>query len=438
MTEVVGDAASARLYRKISWRLIPFLLLLYLICYVDRVNIGFAKLQFLSDLGLNDAHFGFATGLFFVTYSLFDIPSNLMLDRVGVRKTLLRIMALWGVLTAMQMFIRNAGELYVLRLLFGAAEAGFLPGIMLYLTYWFPDHYRGRVTSLFLMGIPLAGVVGGPLSGLIMEHFDGVHGLRGWQWLFLLEGVPAVILGVVAYFYLDDGPAKANWLSDDERKALQRDFELDRSRSPKGTRHSFMAVLRDPMIYALAAMNFCVNCGTNAVSFWTPTPLKSAGMTGFGGIGWLTGLISAISAVAMIAVGLHSDRMLERRWHFAGCGILGAAGFLALPLGANSLPLTAIILTCAAIGNFCVLAVYWTIPPSYLGGKGAAGGIAAASMVGAIGSGVSPSIIGWLKVQTGSLYAGLAVVALIVLAGVVLALAALPAKAPSRTQVATI
>jgi sugar phosphate permease len=438
MTEIAADAASAQLYRKITWRLIPFILLLYLTCYIDRVNIGFAKLQFLSDLGLNDANYGFATGLFFVTYSLFDIPSNLMLDRIGVRKTLLRIMLLWGALTAMQMLIRTAGQLYVLRLLFGAAEAGFIPGIMLYLTYWFPDRYKGRVTSLFLMGIPLAGIVGGPLSGLIMEHFEGIFGLRGWQWLFLLEGLPAIVLGVVAYFYLDDGPTSADWLSDSERGVLQRDLDLDRATNPGSAKHSFAAVLRDPMIYALAAMNFCVNCGTNAVSFWTPTLLKDAGMSGFGAIGWATGLISTISAIAMIVVGRHSDRMLERRWHFAFCGVLGALGFLALPMGAGSPLFTAVLVTVAAIGNFCVLALYWTIPMSYLAGKGAAGGIAAASMVGAIGSGVSPSIIGWLKVQTGNLHAGLAAVALIVLAGVVLALVALPAKAGSTTQVATV
>ena len=429
MTAMSVDDVNARLYRKLFWRLIPFVIVLYLICYIDRVNIGFAKLQFLTDLGLNDAHYGFATGLFFVTYCLFDIPSNLMLDRIGVRKTLLRIMVLWGTLTAMQMFIRTAGELYVLRLLFGAAEAGFLPGVMLYLTYWFPNQYRARVTSLFLVGVPLAGIVGGPLSGMIMESMDGFHGLRGWQWLFLLEGLPAIAMGVVTYLYLDDAPARANWLSEEEKRMLQRDLDADRLQNPKGLQHSFAAVLRDPMIYAMALINFCINCGVNAVNFWTPSLLKASGMTSIGNIGWMTGLISAVSALAMVAVGSNSDRMMERRWHFAGCGILGAIGFIALPLGADNVAVTAVLLTFAAVGSISTVALYWTIPTSYLKGKGAAGGIAAVSMVGAIGSGISPSIIGWFKVQTGNLYVGLAVVAIIGLVGVVLVLTTLPAKA---------
>src|ERR1700739_4058223 len=220
----VVETPASKLYSKLTWRLIPFLLGLYLLVYVDRVNIGFAKLQFLTDLGLNDAHYGFATGLFFVTYSLFDIPSNLMLSKIGVRKTLLGIMVLWGLLTSMQMFIRTAEQLYIVRLLFGAAEAGFIPGIMLYLTYWFPDQYRGRVTTLFLMGVPLAGIIGGPVSGILMQEFKHLGGLRGRQWLFLLEGIPAIILGVVAYFYLQNGPADAKWLNDRERAQLEADL----------------------------------------------------------------------------------------------------------------------------------------------------------------------------------------------------------------------
>jgi D-galactonate transporter len=425
----------ARLYHKVFWRLIPFIIVLYLICYIDRVNIGFAKLQFLTDLGLNDAHYGIASGLFFVTYCLFDIPSNLMLARIGVRKTLLRIMVFWGLFTTMQMFISTAGELYVLRLLFGAAEAGFLPGVMLYLTYWFPNRYKGRMTSLFFAGVPMAGIVGGPLSGLIMQSMDGLHGLRGWQWLFLLEGLPAIAMGVVAYLYLDDAPDKARWLSDAEKRMLQRDLDADRLQNSEGTQHSFAGVLRDPMIYAMALVNVCVNCGINAVNFWTPSLLKSAGMTSIGDIGWTTGLISAISALAMIAVGSSSDRMMERRWHYAGCAVLGAIGFLGLPFGSGNVVVTAVLLILAAIGNICAVALYWTIPTSYLKGKGAAGGIAAVSMVGAIGSGISPPIIGWLRVQTGSLYVGLAVVAIIGLVGVVLVLTTVPAKVSAETHI---
>lgn len=408
------------LYRRIYLRIIPFLMLLYFICYLDRVNIGFAKLEFLPQLGLNDAQFGLATGLFFITYSLFDIPSNLMLARVGVRRTLLRIMLVWGALTAAQMFIHSAASLYVLRLLFGAAEAGFIPGIMLYLTYWFPNRHKGQVTSLFLMGVPLSGIFGGPISGGIMGHFDGVAGLHGWQWLFLLEGLPAMILGVVAFFYLQDRPAQARWLDAGERARLERDLAVDRAQARGQGSLDFSAMLRDPMIYVFALMNFAVNCGVNAISFWTPSLLRNAGIEQVAVIGWVTGLISLITAVAMFLVGRSSDRHMERRWHFLTFGVLAAGGLLALPLGQGSVLLTTLILMVASIGNLCIFSLYWAVPTSYLQGRGAAGGIALASMVGAMGSGVSPTIIGYMRVETGSLYGGLAAVAAIVIGGMAL------------------
>jgi len=414
------DAAERAMYRRIYGRLIPFLMLLYLICYIDRVNIGFAKLQFLPQFDLNDAQFGLASGLFFITYSLFDIPSNLMLARIGVRKTLLRIMIVWGALSAAQMFIQGAASLYVLRILFGAAEAGFIPGIMLYLTYWFPNHHKARVTSLFLMGVPLSGIIGGPVSGAIMGGFDGALGLHGWQWLFLLEGVPAMLLGVVAYRYLQDRPADTAWLTDAEKLRLERDMATDRAQARGNGGHDFRAVLRDPMIYAFALMNFSVNCGVNAISFWTPSLLHNAGLSNISVVGWVTGLISLTSAIAMVLVGRSSDRQMERRWHFLACGVLAAGGLFALPLGEGSVVATTLILMVAAIGNLCIFSLYWAMPTAYLQGRGAAGGIALASMVGAIGSGVSPIIIGYARVQTGSLYGGLATVAAIVLCGMLL------------------
>ena len=417
MTERDADRA---MYRRIYLRLIPFLMLLYFICYLDRVNIGFAKLQFLPQLGLNDAQFGLATGLFFITYSLFDIPSNLMLARIGVRRTLLRIMIVWGALTAAQMFISGATSLYVLRVLFGAAEAGFIPGIMLYLTFWFPNRHKAQVTSLFLMGVPLSGIFGGPISGGIMGGFDGALGLRGWQWLFLLEGVPAIILGVVAFLYLQDRPSEAGWLNEGEKARLERDLAADRAQATGKGGLDFRAVLRDPMIYVFALMNFAVNCGVNAISFWTPSLLREAGLRDVTMIGWTTGLISLVTAGAMLVIGRSSDRHMERRWHFLGCGVLAAGGLLALPFGAGSVLGTTLILMVASIGNLCIFSLYWALPTSYLQGRGAAGGIALASMVGAMGSGVSPTIIGYVRVATGSLYGGLAAVAVIVMAGMAL------------------
>ncbi|WP_407175117.1 MFS transporter [Bradyrhizobium sp. STM 3562] len=233
VSEGLADIKAAT-YRKISYRIIPFILLLYFICYIDRVHIGFAKLQFLDDLHLTDAHYGLAAGLFYVIYSLFDVPSNLMLDRIGVRKTLLRIMVLWGLVSGAQMFIRNSTDLYILRLLFGAAEAGFLPGVMLYLTFWFSAQYRARITALFFVGVPMSAIIGAPLSGLIVQHLNDVAGLRGWQWLFLLFAVAAIVLGIVSFFYLDDNPAAARWLDSREKELVTQDLAAERAKRQHG------------------------------------------------------------------------------------------------------------------------------------------------------------------------------------------------------------
>jgi ACS family phthalate transporter-like MFS transporter len=421
------------LYRKILWRLLPFILLCYFICYLDRVNIGFAKLKFLTDLNLTDANYGFATALFFVTYSLFDIPSNLLLAKIGVRKTLTRIMVIWGILSAMQMFIQSASHLYALRLLFGAAEAGFIPGIMLYLTYWFPNALRGRVTSLFLLGIPISGMIGAPLSGAIMQNMQGTLSLHGWQWLFLIEALPAIVIGVAAFFYLDDTPAEARWLSAEEKSLLASRLAEDRKHGTHAQAQSLRAMLHDPRLYLIAAVNFSVNCVTNAVSFWTPSILKSVGVANVGHIGWLTGGISAIGALGMVLVSQHSDRTMERHLHFTVPGLLAAASFVALPLARDSVAGTVALMMCAMFGCYTILALYWTIPTAYMQGKSAAGGLAFVSMVGAIGSGVSPSIIGWLKVQTGSLYSGMFVMGIVGIAGVVLVWMAIP---PAKMRLA--
>lgn len=270
------------------------------------------------------------------------------------------------------------------------------------------------------MGVPLSGIVGGPLSGGIMGEFDGVLGLHGWQWLFLLEGLPAMLLGVVAFYYLQDRPAEATWLTVADKLRLERDLAADRAAAVGKGGHDFRDVLRDPMISAFGAMNFAVNCGENAISFWTPSLLREAGLASVGTIGWVTGLISLTAAVAMVLVGRSSDRFMDRKWHFLGCGVLAVGGLLALPLGTGNVVVTMLILMVAGIGNICLLSLYWAIPTSYLHGRGAAGGIALASMVGAMGSGVSPTIIGYMRVQTGTLYGGLAAVAGIVAMGMVL------------------
>lgn len=417
-------------YRKIARRIVPFLFICYVVNFIDRVNIGFAKLQFLHDLNLNDAVFGIAAGMFFIGYVMFELPSNLYLARVGVRKTLLRIMVLWGALTVLLMFVQNATGLYVLRFLLGAAEAGFFPGIILYFTYWFPDGRRGRIMSLFIMAVPLAGMIGGPLSGMIMSHLHEALGLRGWQWLFLIEGVPAIALGIMSMLYLDDRPADARWLSDDEKLQVQSALDADRQRrlDPDAPPARLREVLRNPRIQILSAIYFCVFMGLNAIGFWIPTLLRQVGVHGVAEIGWLSGAISVCTAIGIILIGRSSDRSRERRWHLAICGFTVAASFLLLPLAAHSITFTTLLLTAASLCIYAALTIFWTIPTAYLEGGEAAGGIATITAIGALGGAVSPSLVGLLKTHTGSLYAGLAVVGMLLALGMIVMLLAVPAR----------
>jgi len=403
------DAAHSRLYGRIAWRLIPFLLACYTVAIIDRFNIGFAKLQFLHDLNIDDAVFGFAAGIFSVGYVALEVPSNLLLVKVGVRKTLLRIMVLWGIVTVLLALVQNQYHLYLLRFLLGAAEGGFFPGILYYLTLWFPDRVRGRMTSLFVMAVPLGGVIAGPLSGLIMDHMQGVHGLHGWQWLFLLEGVPAVLLGIVAYLYLADGPEVASWLSTDEQRQVASELARDRAAVP-GTTRSFTAALREPRVYLLSFIYFAFFCSLNTILLWTPTLLKRVGVATTTEIGWLSGAISVASAIGMVAIGYSSDRTRERRWHVVSCGLVAATCFIALQAAQASILVTVMLLAVASIGIFAILSLFWTIPNAMLEGNAAAGGIALISAIGSFGGAVCPALIGWMNVATGSIYAPLALV----------------------------
>ena len=403
------DAAHSRLYGRIAWRLIPFLLACYTVAIIDRFNIGFAKLQFLHDLNIDDAVFGLAAGIFSVGYVALEVPSNLLLVKVGVRKTLLRIMVLWGIVTVLLALVQNQYHLYLLRFLLGAAEGGFFPGILYYLTLWFPDRVRGRMTSLFVMAVPLGGVIAGPLSGLIMDHMQGVHGLHGWQWLFLLEGVPAVLLGIVAYLYLADGPEVASWLSTDEQRQVASELARDRAAVP-GTTRSFTAALREPRVYLLSFIYFAFFCSLNTILLWTPTLLKRVGVATTTEIGWLSGAISVASAIGMVAIGYSSDRTRERRWHVVSCGLVAATCFIALQAAQASILVTVMLLAVASIGIFAILSLFWTIPNAMLEGNAAAGGIALISAIGSFGGAVCPALIGWMNVATGSIYAPLALV----------------------------
>ncbi len=423
----VAAQTGDKVYRKITWRLLPFLLVCYMVAQIDRFNIGFAKLQFVHDLNLNDAIFGVAASMFAVGYVIFEVPSNLMLARIGVRKTLLRIMVLWGIFASLLSLAQGAHYLYIMRFLLGVAEAGFFPGIIVYLTYWYPDRHRGRIMSLFVIAVPIAGAFGGPLAGSLMDRFHGIAGLRGWQWLFLIEGFPAVALGVIAFFYLQDKPEQAGWLSPDEKQVVIGDLEADRIAGPTKPPKNFREALGDPKIYLLSLIYFAYFCSLNTILLWSPTLLRSVGLKTVTAIGWWSGLISLISTLGMVVVGYSSDRLMERRWHVALCGITAAACFLLLPLVSHNPGLTIVLLMVASIGIFSVLSLFWTIPSAYLGGSAMAGGIALISSIGYLGAVVSPTLVGWIKVKTGSLYIGLSTIALMLILAMLLLLIFVPA-----------
>lgn len=424
--------ADARLYRRVAWRLIPFLLLCYIVAMIDRLNVGYAKLQFLADLHFDEAVFGIAAGSLYVGYILCEVPSNLMLERIGLRLTLLRIMTLWGVFTMAMAFASTRWGFYGARFLIGAAEAGFFPGMVFYLTLWFPGRYRARMLALIAMGVPISGIVAGPVSSWIMVHMVGVGGLRGWQWLFLVEGVPAVLLGIAAYLVLPDRPEQAYFLSEDEKRGIARDLAAD---TPiDGAAQDFRAVVRRPRTYALALVYFAFYAAQSILLLWVPTLLRNSGVRDLPSIGWRAALVFLAGAIGMALVGWNSDRTGERRRHLVGSGLVAVAAFLILPLAAHDPDATTLCLAFASVAMFSFLALFWTVPTADFGAGARAGGIALVSSIGASGSALSPAFIGRMSVLTGSLYGAITVLAFIFLASLVALCLCMPAVRPRLAE----
>jgi D-galactonate transporter len=420
--------AAARTYRKIAWRIVPFLLVCYIVSYLDRVNLSFAKLQFMQDLGFTDAVYGLGGGLFYLTYVLFEVPSNLYLQRVGARATLLRIMTLWGAVTVLMSLITSPTHLYVARCLLGAAEAGFFPGVILYLTYWFPSTYRARIMSIFLMGIPVSGWIGGPLAGWIMHDLSGLHGLRGWQLLFIYEGLPAIALGITAYFYLTNGVAQAKWLSDSEKAIVLADLQAEHADKSVTSSESIGTLFRDPRFYAAVFAYFAITCATVAMSLWVPTLIKGLAVNDLRTIGWLSAVPYLAATVGLWAIGRHSDYRLERRYHVAVSLVASAAGFILLGFTGGSVGWTIALLALAATGLYGAIPVFWAIPTSYLSRSNAPAGIALISSLGCLGGFLSTAIIGWVKSLTGSLDVAMGAVGLLLIVASAGLLIAFPAR----------
>jgi ACS family tartrate transporter-like MFS transporter len=395
---------SRILFSKITWRLIPLLFLCYIIAYIDRINVGFAKLQLREVLGVDEAVFGsiygLGAGLFFVGYFLFEVPSNLILQRVGARIWIARIMIIWGFVAVAMMFISSTTAFYFMRFLLGVAEAGFYPGVILYLTYWYPAQERAKTIALFATGGVIAGIVGSPLSGAILG-INGIGGLEGWQWLFLLEGFPAVLLGLVVLFVLPNGPHKAKWLSAEEKIWIKMRIDEENSLYKGKTSFKLSEALTSSRVWLLCLIYFLLNVGGYGYEMWMPSIIK-----GFSGMSYtIVGLINAIpyiaAAVAMLLVGQHSDRTGERRWHVAIAAITSAAGF-AFSAYLQNPYLAMLALTVAFVGLKSTVGPFWALGTAYLSGTAAAGGIAFINSVGNLGGFVGPTLVGVIIDRTGN------------------------------------
>ena len=424
------DPAANATYRKVTWRLLPFLMLCYVVAYLDRVNVGFARLQMLSDLGFSETVYGLGAGMFFIGYFTFEVPSNIILHRIGARTWIARIMITWGIVSALFMFIRTPLSFYALRFVLGVAEAGFFPGIILYLTYWFPSDRRGRMISMFMMAIPLSGIFGGPLSGWIMATFAGAAGLAGWQWLFLLEAAPALIVGVIVLLYLDNGIRSAKWLTDNEKALLERRLADDSAHIEP--HRSLGAVLADRRVALMCAIYFTIVMGQYGLTFWMPTLIQAAGVSGTLRIGVITAVPYTAGALAMIFFGRSADRRRERRWHAAGAMLIGAAGMTLSAMAGTNTVLAIALLTIASTGVFSCAPLFWSLPTAFLSGAAAAAGIAAINSIGNLAGFVSPYVVGGLKDLTHSTQAGMYAVSGVLAAGALIILLFVPARLVNR------
>lgn len=418
MTILASDSErERRLYAKVISRIIPFIFVCYVLNYIDRVNVSFAKLQFRSDLNLSDASYGLGVGLFYVGYILFEVPSNLILQKIGARKTITRIMCLWGLVSMAMAFVSTPAEFYLARILLGAAEAGFFPGVILYLTLWFPNRVRGRVMSYFVLAIAVSGMIGGPVSGLIMQHLGGLFGLKSWQWLFLIEGLLPVAMGVAAFFVLDDRPHDAAWLSNSEQDLLLANLSAEKLPDRHLGVRAFWVALRKPMLWIATSGYFAVTWAGMVLNFWSPTIIQRSGISNVLQVGLLSAIPYTVGALGMLALCHHSDRTLERHWHFFVAVFAAGCASVAIAFASQNPALAIVCLAVLAIGYLSAIALFWTIPTSFLSEQESAGSIAFISSVGQIGSLVAPVLFGYASDRTGNLLIGACLVAFVLFAG---------------------
>ena len=429
---ILENALYKAVFSRIDWRIIPLLLIAYMIAYLDRINIGYAQLQMKQTLPFDDAVYGLGAGVFFIGYFLFEVPSNLLLERIGARKTLLRIMLLWGIAASAMMFVSTPTQFYIVRFLLGAFEAGFFPGVILYFTYWYPSVRRGQVIAIFMSATTIVSVIAGPLCGAILKYFDGFSGLHGWQWLFLVQGLPAIILGVLVYFMLEDRPSQAKWLSAEEKKLIDDAFKSDVKDVASSHTGSFGQCLRDPKVYVLSLIYFLLLGATYTMVFWMPTLVQSWGVKDLFLVGVYTAIPNAAGVIGMILVGRHSDKWLERRWHYVACVCIAAVGLFITTLFQGNLVGSILALSFAVIGIASATPLFFALTSEYLSAGAVAGGLALISSLGNLGPSVSPSINGLIVKYTGdNIYSMYFVMTLYILSGLLLLLT-IRSSAPSR------
>lgn len=415
----MSEDVEQRTLQRITWRIVPFIMILYFIAYIDRVNIGFASLTMNKDLGFSSAVFGFGAGIFFVGYFLFEVPSNIILEKVGARLWIARVMVTWGLISGGFAFIESEPSFYVMRFLLGAAEAGFFPGIILYLSYWFPARRRALVVSFFMAAAPISVVLGSPLSSALLE-MDGIWGLRGWQWMFILEAIPAVLLGIMVLFYMTDRPEKAKWLGDDEREWLVNEMNAERAAKGPKAPHSIVAGLTDLRVLALALIYFGTSAGLYTLGIWAPQIIRQFGLSTMA-VGFLNAVPPTIAIIAMVFWSRHSDQTGERTWHVVIACLVASAG-LALAGIAGSVVSVVAALTLVNVGISSAKPPLWAMPTMFLSGTAAATGIATINSIGNLGGFAGPWVIGWVRETTGSFAGGLYVVAGLLILSAVLTL----------------
>lgn len=425
-----AESVERAAYAKVTWRLVPLLFISYVVAFLDRVNVGFAKLQMLSDLNFSESTYGLGAGIFFLGYVLFEVPSNIIQHQVGARRWISRIMITWGVLSACMMFVRTPTMFYVMRFLLGIAEAGFLPGIVIYLTYWYPAHRRGKIMALFFAAVPASGLIGGPVSGWILESLSGVHGFAGWQWLFVLEALPSIVLGMVILLYLPDGIQGAPWLLQEEKNLLRENIKADTH-----DKHEMRLrkVFSDRRVLVMAGIYLCATTGGYGISFWLPSIVKGTGVVSSLSIGLLTAIPFLSAIFSMLFFSRSSDASRERKMHLVGTMSIGVAGLILSAYSGSSTTAAIVTLSIASIGVFSAFPIFWGLPTAFLTGLSAAAAIAFITSVGNIGGFISSYLIGWIRQMSGSTSLAMLALAAVYFVGVLLTLT-VPARLVSSTS----